>query len=1169
MNIRCEGVGETSEADGRQRIIPVRRDYNRWVADQTLEDYALRFTAKSARRWSVFRVANTALGGISFLALEAIGGAITLTYGFTNAVAAILVVALVIFVTGVPISVSAARNVVDIDLLTRGAGFGYLGSTITSLIYASFTFIFFALEAAIMAKALQLGFGLPEWIGFIVSSLVVIPLVTYGFTFLSRFQLWTQPLWIVLHVTPFVTIALYDTGTLESWTQHTGRLGHVDGAFDLALFGAASGIVFSLVAQIGEQVDFLRFLPPIRKGREAAWWLALISTGPGWIVLGSLKLLAGSFLAFLAFKHGIAPPEAAEPTHMYQVAFGYLFADPRIALLVAVAFVVVSQLKINVTNAYAGSIAWSNFFSRLTHSHPGRVVWVVFNVAIALMLMELGIYRSLEHTLGLYSLIAVAWVGAIFADLVIDKPLGLSPKGIEFKRAHLYDINPVGFGGMTIASAVAFAAHAGLFGATAAALSSFVSLGVAIVVTPLIAWATGGRYYLARRRAGPLPAGRLSCRVCEHEFEAEDMTHCPAYAGTICSLCCTLDARCHDRCKSRSRLSEQLLDGLSGILPAPAIGRLNSNLGHYFGLLLLVTMIVGGVLTAVYFQTLGEPQPATAQLGGAMVKIFLVFLLIAGVVCWLFVLAHESRRVAQEESDRQTGLLMQEITAHEETDRALQAAKEVAEAANLAKSRYLAGISHEFRTPLNAILGYAQLIDHDALPPTNRANAIRTIRRSGEHLASLVEGLLDIARIEAGRLTPERGVFAFPEFIEPIVDTFRLQAETQGIVFRWEGPTHLPAFVRTDEKRLRQILLNLLSNAVKFTRKGEVFFGLRFRNEVAEFVIRDTGIGIAEADIERIFMPFERIENPSGPWVPGTGLGLTITKLMIEVMGGEIAVTSRLGEGSRFVVRLHLPSVAPPAEVKTQGPPITGYAGEAVTVLVVDDQPSHRQLVEDLLRPLGFDVLGVPDGASCLEVTAQVRPDLVLLDISMPGMNGWEVARRLREDLMLTGAIIMISADAAEQPSADPEHCDHDDYVVKPVEVADLLAKIGRACGLTWTHEGDGATAARATRGAGTTSAATSAAPSAEASPAPALPSSATAATALPSRTELETLASLARIGYVRALAAKIAEITEREPAARPFLARLSALVADVDLDTFLSDVETALDEHADAEDLA
>ncbi len=191
----------------RQRIDRVRRQYNQWVANQTLEDYALRFTAKSARRWSAARVANTALGAISFLALEAIGGTITLNYGVTNATAAILVVSVIIFCCGLPIAYHAAKCGIDIDLLTRGAGFGYIGSTITSLIYASFTFIFFAIEAVILATALEMCFGIPRPIGYLVSAVVIIPLVTHGITLISRFQLWTQPVWIVLHILPFAAIA--------------------------------------------------------------------------------------------------------------------------------------------------------------------------------------------------------------------------------------------------------------------------------------------------------------------------------------------------------------------------------------------------------------------------------------------------------------------------------------------------------------------------------------------------------------------------------------------------------------------------------------------------------------------------------------------------------------------------------------------------------------------------------------------------------------------------------------------------------------------------------------------------------------------------------------------------------------------------------------------------
>src|SRR5712675_846421 len=285
-----------------QRIVRVRRNYNQWVANQTLEDYALRFTAKSARKWSSLRVANTAIGAVSFLALEAIGGSITINYGFVNASSAILVVGALIFLTSIPIAYYASTYGVDIDLLTRGAGFGYIGSTITSLIYASFTFLFFAIEAAIMSLALEMCFGVPLFAGYVISALVVIPLVTHGITFISRFQAWTQPIWIVLHLIPFVFIAFSDPASFKAWTHFTGTAESGGQSFNILLFGTASTVVFSLIAQIGEQVDFLRFLPA-RAAHGRAWWLANLAAGPGWIVLGALKLLAGSFLAFLAIEY--------------------------------------------------------------------------------------------------------------------------------------------------------------------------------------------------------------------------------------------------------------------------------------------------------------------------------------------------------------------------------------------------------------------------------------------------------------------------------------------------------------------------------------------------------------------------------------------------------------------------------------------------------------------------------------------------------------------------------------------------------------------------------------------------------------------------------------------------------------------------------------------------
>lgn len=229
-----------------QRIVRVRRQYNQWVADQSLEDYALRFTGHVARRWSHFRVTNTAIGSISFLALEAIGGLITLQYGFTNAVYAIAVVSTLIFLSSLAIAYYAASYGLDIDLLTRGAGFGYLGSSLSSLIYAIFTFVFFAIEAAIMAVALEMGLGIPLQVGYALSSLIIIPLVAYGITLISRLQLWTQPIWVVLQLAPFIALAVMAPDNFQHWVDFAGVDGMKPG-FDFVLFGAAASVIFSLM----------------------------------------------------------------------------------------------------------------------------------------------------------------------------------------------------------------------------------------------------------------------------------------------------------------------------------------------------------------------------------------------------------------------------------------------------------------------------------------------------------------------------------------------------------------------------------------------------------------------------------------------------------------------------------------------------------------------------------------------------------------------------------------------------------------------------------------------------------------------------------------------------------------------------------------------------------
>ncbi len=271
-------------------------------------------------------------------------------------------------VVGWPISRYAIRHGVDIDLLTRGASFGYIGSTITSLIYASFTFMLFAIEASIMTAALELAFGLPLWIGYIISAVVVIPLVVYGVRLISRFQLITQPFWIVLNILPFLFIAALDWEKFDLWRAFAGidhSNAQVGGAapFNLVEFGAASAVILALMPQIGEQVDFLRFLPASGMAR-LRHRLAVFLAGPGWVVGGCAEAARGLLPAVLTLSTGVPAPLAADPAHMYLTAFGYMIPQQTAALLLMAAFVVVSQLKINVMNAYAGSLAWSNFFSR-------------------------------------------------------------------------------------------------------------------------------------------------------------------------------------------------------------------------------------------------------------------------------------------------------------------------------------------------------------------------------------------------------------------------------------------------------------------------------------------------------------------------------------------------------------------------------------------------------------------------------------------------------------------------------------------------------------------------------------------------------------------------------------------------------------------------------------
>jgi signal transduction histidine kinase/CheY-like chemotaxis protein len=904
-------------------------------------------------------------------------------------------------------------------------------------------------------------------------------------------------------------------------------------------------------------------------------------------VLGVLKMLGGALLAWLALTHMVPADRAVDPNQMYLAAYEYVFPHYGWAVAATALFVVISQLKINVTNAYAGSLAWSNFFSRLTHSHPGRVVWVVFNTLIAFMLMEMNVFRAMGEVLGLYSNIAIAWIMSVVADLVINKPLGLSPKGIEFKRAHLYDINPVGVGSMALASILSISAHLGLFGPLPQAFSAVIAMAVAFVTAPLIAWATGGRYYIARQpdptavtdvvavpMHGPVrgkvgadldshvPYTVQRCVICEREYEAPDMAQCPAYRGAICSLCCTLDARCGDLCKPHASMAVQWSAALRWVLPRAMWRYLDTGLGHFLLLMLVIAPLLASVMGLLYHQELNTiVQAATdtevmaapeVALRSGLLKAYLALLVISGIVAWWLVLAHKSRQVAQEESNRQTGLLVREIELHRQTDEALQTARSVAEQArqvaeeaklaadqaNQAKSRYISAISHEIRTPLNSILGYAQLMGEDAGVPPHRKQAVHVIRRGGEHLLSLIEGTLDIARIESGKLTLDVTPMRFADGLHEMASLFELQAAAKGLAFQFDVLGVIPEVVRADEKRLRQILINLLGNAVKFTAQGTVTLRVRYAREMARIEVQDTGPGLVAEEIERIFEPFARGGSGGGSSsaAPGAGLGLTIAKMLTALMGGELTVSSTPGVGSVFHVKLFLPEVHGDALGKAAAPVAAqaqrarrGYAGERRRILVVDNEEPDRELLVQLLAPLGFELRQAASGHDALDLLATgYRPHAIFMDLAMPGIDGWETLRRVRKMHLDNVHCAIVSANAFDKSLDNDVDIRPEDFIVKPVRHSELLDWLERRLGLQWLQD--------------------------ETKNAPAGPASTAASTApapltYPDATALAALAQVVALGYYRGILNTLDDIERSQPAHGAFVITMRQLAKQFQFD--------------------